>query len=273
MPRMPRRDAPGAIHHVTIRGVGGCDIFVDDVDRAFLWDRIGIVSAETGASILAAAFMSNHVHIVIRTGLYPLSHVMARINTAYAMHFNRRHGRPGHLFQNRYGAELIEDDGYLRNTIRYVHVNPLAAGIVADLPALERYRWVGHGALLGLVPAGFFDVRAALAVFGESIPAARSALREFMKEWAGPDARSREARPRGIEDAELEAEIERRSRELGVDPSELTGGSRRRAVCRVREIVGRSALASGRRASELALRLGVTHASLLRAVKRPQRDG
>ena len=147
MPRMPRRDAPGALHHVTLRGVARCDIFVDDIDRRFLLDRIQAVSVECSLALLAFAFMSNHLHAVTRTGPVPLARFMARIGTAYAMHFNRRHGRVGHLFQNRYNATPIEDDAHLRNSIRYVHVNPLEAGIVGDLEALERYLWCGHGIL------------------------------------------------------------------------------------------------------------------------------
>ena len=144
MPRMPRRDAPGALHHVTLRGVAQCDIFVDDIDRTFLLDRVAIVSAECGVALLAFALMSNHVHGLTRTGPIPLARFMSRVTTAYAMHFNRRHGRAGHLFQNRYNATPIMDEAHLRNAIRYIHANPLEAGIVPTLRELDRYPWTGH---------------------------------------------------------------------------------------------------------------------------------
>lgn len=268
MPRMPRRDAPGAHHHVTLRGVARCDIFVDDTDRRFLLDRIEVVSAECSLALLALAFMSNHVHLVTRTGPVPLARFMARIETAYAMHFNRRHGRVGHLFQNRYNATPIKDDAHLRNSIRYVHVNPLEAGVVGDLEELERYLWCGHGILMGNRTSALLDVRSALAPFADSVPEARVALGEFMRDWK----RARECEPEDeaapLRIPQLEAELERVCAEFGIAPALVTGGSRRRTACNAREVIARRAHLLGLRASEVALRLGVAHASILRAAKR-----
>ncbi len=158
MPRMPRRDAPGVIHHVTLRGVGQCDIFRDDHDRANLIDRLRLVMRECGLTLLAFAFMSNHVHLVVQTGSIPLARAMARIATGHALYFNRRHQRVGHLFQNRYKARRIEDDAHLRNAIRYVHVNPLEAGIVGSLAALEKFEWTGHAILVSGRHSDVLDV-------------------------------------------------------------------------------------------------------------------
>ena len=85
MPRMPRRDAPGAVHHVMLRGVAQSDIFRDDVDRARLLERLALVSQECSLALLAFALMSNHVHLVTRTGSTPLARAMSRINTGHAL--------------------------------------------------------------------------------------------------------------------------------------------------------------------------------------------
>jgi REP element-mobilizing transposase RayT len=269
---MPRRDAPGALHHVTFRGVGQRDIFVDDVDRQFLFDRIGIVAKESGASILAFAFMSNHVHILSRTGSVPLATVMARIETAHAMHFNRRHGRVGVLFQNRYYAKPVESGAHLLVGIRYIHANPLAAGIVAGLDALERYPWTGHAAVMGTAPPGIVDVPAALGEFGPSPRSAREALREFMRGWRETEAKESSDDLPPLRLTELDAEIERVAHSRGVSAREILEGSRRRAVCRAREAVACQAIALGLAASEVALILRVTHTSLLRCVQRARRQ-
>lgn len=274
MPRMPRRDAPGALHHVTLRGVAQCDIFVDDIDRAFLLDRVAIVSAECGVALLAFAFMSNHVHALTRTGPIPLARFMSRVTTAYAMHFNRRHGRAGHLFQNRYNATPIMDDAHLRNAIRYIHANPLEAGIVPTLRELDLYPWAGHGILIGSRPSALLDVRSALAAFSDAAPSAgRSALREFMRGWNQPAASEQDEPLAPLRIPQLEGEIARVSAEFGIGPTEVTSGSRRRVACEARETIARVALQRGVRASEIALRLGVTHASILRAVKRSRLSG
>ena len=273
MPRMPRRDAPGAVHHVMLRGVAQSDIFRDDVDRASLLERLALVSRECSLTLLAFAFMSNHVHLVTRTGPTPLARAMSRINTGHALHFNRRHGRVGHLFQNRYKAVPIEDDAQLRAVIRYVHANPLAAGIVRDLAELEEFPWTGHALLVSARASDLLDVHAALAAFGDSVDAARAALRDFMRGWNVVKRNELHGEPAPLRLPRLESEIERVSREFGVDPSEVTGGSRRREVCRARAAIAHLAFHVHRLpAAEVALRLGVTHAAVLRGAERGRRE-
>ena len=267
MPRMPRRDAPGALHHVTLRGVGQCDIFVDDRDREFLLARIATVAAEGGAAVLAFAFLSNHVHALVKTGHTPLATVMQRINTAYGLYFNRRHGRVGHLFQNRYGAKPICDDAHLRNAIRYVHANPIEAGLVADLAALERYRWAGHGSLVGAQEPGVLEVSAALSVFGEEHRVAREALRLFMGDWRVDRDQGAALPPLLL--PQLEDAIARAAAKYGVRADQISRGARHRQVCLARAEVAHAAIVrEALPAREVALRLGITHAAALRAAAR-----
>jgi putative transposase len=107
---------------------------------------------------------------------------MRRLLTGYAITFNRRHRRIGHLFQNRYKSIVCEEDPYFRELIRYIHLNPLRAGLVPDLRRLEWYPWGGHAALLGRVPQPWLDVGAVLPWFGPTPTQARRAYRRYVAE-------------------------------------------------------------------------------------------
>ena len=102
MPRKARLDAPGALHHILVRGIERRKIFRDDSDRDDFLKRLGGILRESQTPCFAWALMPNHFHLLLRTGLTPLSNVMRRLLTGYAVTFNLRHRRSGHLFQNRY---------------------------------------------------------------------------------------------------------------------------------------------------------------------------
>jgi putative transposase len=110
MPRKSRIDAPGALHHVMVRGIERRSIFLDQVDRDRFLERLALVLDATGASCLAWALIPNHFHLLLKTGRDPLATVMRRLLTGYAVSFNRRHRRSGHLFQNRYKSILCQED-------------------------------------------------------------------------------------------------------------------------------------------------------------------
>src|SRR5574341_2003038 len=149
MPRGPRLDAPGILHHVMARGIERTLIFRTDDDREDFIRRIAEQAESTGLEVLAWVVLPNHLHLLVRTGRRPLASVMRRLLTGYAGTFNRRHKRHGHLFQNRYKSIVVEEEPYLLELVRYIHLNPIRAGLVRDLGALDRYRWSGHSALLG----------------------------------------------------------------------------------------------------------------------------
>jgi REP element-mobilizing transposase RayT len=102
MPRRSRIDAPGALHHIIVRGIERRAIFKDDLDREKFLEKLGSVLAESRTPCFAYALMRNHVHLLLRTGTVPIATVMRRLLTGHAMYFNRRYRRHGHLFQNRY---------------------------------------------------------------------------------------------------------------------------------------------------------------------------
>ena len=149
MPRQARLDAPGTFHHVIVRGIEKRQIVDDDKDRKSFVDRMGSLALETDTAIYAWTLMGNHAHIFLRSGPLGLSKYMTRLLTGYAVFYNRRHGRHGHLFQNRFKSIIVEEDAYFQELVRYIHLNPLRAGIIDSIFKLERYRWCGHSVILG----------------------------------------------------------------------------------------------------------------------------
>ena len=180
MPRKARIDAPGALHHIIIRGIERKAIFNDNADRANFIERLDHIISETATGRYAWVLMSNHVHLLLKTGLAPIATVMRRLLTGYAVSFNRRYRRHGQLFQNRYKSFLREEDVYLKELVRYIHLNPLRAKIVEDLKALKQYQWCGHSVLMGKVEADFQDSAYVLRLFGQSKRSACWAYESFV---------------------------------------------------------------------------------------------
>jgi len=149
MPRKARIDASGALHHLIVRGIERRKIFQDDQDRDQFLDRLGNILTETGTACYAWALLANHAHLLLRTGRVPISTVMRRFLTGYAVTYNRRHHRHGQLFQNRYKSILCQEELYLLELVRYIHLNPLRAKVVSDLMGLDEYAYSGHSVLVG----------------------------------------------------------------------------------------------------------------------------
>lgn len=157
MPRRARLDAPGTLHHIIVRGIERRQIVDDDRDRRDFVSRMGTVAVESASSVYAWALMTNHAHILLRSGPSGLSQYMRRILSGYAISYNRRHRRHGHLFQNRYKSIICEEDLYFKELVRYIHLNPLRVGLVDSLAKLDRYRYCGHSVLMGRVKNDWQD--------------------------------------------------------------------------------------------------------------------
>ncbi len=149
MPRQARLDAPGLLQHVMARGIERREIFRDDTDRRSFLDRLAVILDETQTQCYDWALIPNHYHLLLRTTLTPLPTVMRSLMTGYAITFNKRHRRAGHLFQNRYKSVVCEEDNYLLELTRYIHLNPLRAELVKDLKDLDKYPWSGHSSIIG----------------------------------------------------------------------------------------------------------------------------
>ena len=126
MPRKARIDAPGALHHIIVRGIEQRNIFENDRDRDQFIRRLDDILTETETPIYAWALMPNHVHLLLKTGLTPVATIMSRLLTGYAGYFNRRHRRHGHLFQNRYKSILCQNNF---NSLLSYNINFFKSGI------------------------------------------------------------------------------------------------------------------------------------------------
>lgn len=286
MPRGPRLDAPGCVHHVMVRGIERRTIFLDDLDRLEFLDRLSSILPESSASCFAFALIPNHAHLVVQTGPVPLSRTMARLNCGYAQRFNRRHDRCGHLFQNRFKSRLVNDEADLMNLICYVHLNPLRAGCVASPAELPSFPWCGHGALVGSsAPLPFHSASAALALFGDEPIQARTRLRAWMQRAEdgagelGPqpeEAPEREphaagnARPGGSgRGVDLSGLIERVCERLAVAPRDLARGRRSRDVAAARAAVAYLAVVRhGMSGGRVAAALGVSPSAISQSLDR-----
>jgi len=185
MPRQARLDVPGALHHIMVRGINKSTIFDDDQDRQKFLDRLGQNIVEAKCSIYAWVLMTNHVHLLFKSGGKGISTVMRKLLTWYAIYYNRRHKRTGHLFENRYKSILCDEDNYLLALLRYIHLNPLRAGMVKTLEELDRYPWSGHSAVMNKRECLWMDIDYVLLQFNDTRRKARNAYRTFVQEGIG----------------------------------------------------------------------------------------
>lgn len=189
MPRKARIDAPGALQHIIVRGIERRKIFYDDTDRDNFLERLGVVLVDTDTPCFAWALIPNHLHLLLRTGLAPIATVMRRLLTGYAVSFNRRHRRHGQLFQNRYKSILCQEDAYLLELVRYIHLNPLRAKIVPELKKLDKYAYCGHSVVMGKTKNDWHDAAYILRQFDDKLSTARRRYREYVKEGIGKGRR------------------------------------------------------------------------------------
>ena len=189
MPRQARLDAPGTLHHVILRGIERRRIVDDDKDRKNFISRLGNLAQETDTKIYAWSLMTNHVHLLLRSGPLGLPKFMRRFLTGYAVSYNLRHLRHGHLFQNRYHSIICDEGAYFRELVRYIHLNPLRAHLVDRLSELDCYPWCGHAVLMGQIKNDWQDRDHVLSWFGKKEGEARRAYRKYMKEGAAQGRR------------------------------------------------------------------------------------
>ena len=182
MPRQARLDAPGTLHHVILRGTEKRRIVDDDKDRQNFVTRLGDLAKDTQTPIYAWSLLTNHAHLLLRSGPLGLAKFMRRFLTGYAVTYNLRHLRHGHLFQNRYHSIVCDEDVYFRELVRYIHLNPLRAHLVNTLSELDRYSWCGHAVLLGRVKYDWQDWKHVLSWFGKREGEARRAYRKYAEE-------------------------------------------------------------------------------------------
>jgi REP element-mobilizing transposase RayT len=181
MPRLARLDTPGVVNHIIIRGIERRKIFRDNKDKDSFLDRLDTLLPQTKTACYAWALLSNHAHFLFRTGDTPLSTLMRRLLTGHAVSFNRRHKRHGQLFQNRYKSIICQEDAYLKELVRYIHLNPLRAKIVSDISELNTYAYCGHSAIMNKKKRSWQDIGYVLSYFGKSLREARKRYRQYVE--------------------------------------------------------------------------------------------
>jgi len=170
MARRMRIEVEGGLYHVITRGVGRQDIFHDAQDRAKFLALAAEQKLKLPFYLYAYCLMTNHIHLLIERRVDDIGRIMQRLLTGYAQYYNRRYRRVGHVFQGRHKAILCQSGPYLAELVRYIHLNPVRAGMV-ELP--ELYPYSSHREYVGLDPTTIVDVDPVLRRFGPKPLAAR----------------------------------------------------------------------------------------------------
>lgn len=145
MPRHQRIPSETGTYHVMMRGNEKKNLFLDDKDKQRFINTLFVKKEETDFIVYAYCLMDNHVHLLVKEGPEGLATMMKRINASYAYYFNQKYHRVGHLFQDRFKSEPIEDERYLFAVMRYIHNNPVKAGITKNP---EQYKWSSYNIYL-----------------------------------------------------------------------------------------------------------------------------
>lgn len=180
MARKPRIEFEGALYHVITRGNQKQRIFKNKEDYAKYLEILADYKEKHKYFLYAYALMNNHVHLLVETQEVPLSKILQGINQRYTMYFNWKYRTLGHLFQGRYKAILCDKDQYLLTLIKYIHLNPLRAGVVKSP---EEYQWSSHHVYTGISDErGIVDKDKVLGIFSENIARARRQYKDYMGE-------------------------------------------------------------------------------------------
>ena len=181
MPRGPRLDTPGTLHHVMVRGIEKGPIVKDDLDRQDFVFQTGRLSKDTGTVVYAWALMTNHAHILLKSGREGMSSFMRKLLTGYAIRYNLKYRRHGYLFQNRYKSIVCQEDHYFQQLVSYIHLNPYRAGLVRSMKELDDYPWSGHSVIMNQGDNDWLDRDYVLQYFGQTEGHARNAYRLFVE--------------------------------------------------------------------------------------------
>ena len=292
MPRPPRLHVPGGVYHVILRGNHREPIFDQPADRDVLDALVAETLSRYGARAHAYCWMSNHVHLALQVADAPLGPIVRRIAGVYARRIQQRLPTTGHLFERRYRSVLVDADTHLLRLVRYIHLNPLRAGLVAD-PA--DYPWSGHRAYLGLASIPWLTTDFTLRLLGTNRNSARRAYARLISSGGDPGDSARFSRGMSADTRvlgddgflarvtttrkrvpqtssarpTLEQLVAAAAKEAGCTVEALASASKARALADARCHVAERALAAGVASiSEIARRLNRSHSSLIEALQR-----
>lgn len=249
MGRRPRLHYPGAIYHVFQRGNGGKDVFRDGMDYQRFLDELSRLH-ERGLKFYSYCLMPNHFHLLVQVGETPLSTLMQIALARYSQYFNFRRATFGSVFQPRYNANLIDSNAYLLQCLRYMHLNPVSAGLAADA---QDWKWSGHRGLLGQADQ-LLEPGLALGLFSDDPKKAKRMYLDFMCRREQADRPVDRMEPAASHD--LETIASDAAAAFLIPVSELKEPSRRRVAARSRRLFVKRAMNCGFRRKEIAAFLG-----------------
>lgn len=278
MPRAPRLHVPGGLYHVILRGNHQQPVFDHEADYHAFEAILARALRRYDARVHAYCWMANHVHLAAQVGDVRLGRLMQAVASSYARRKQRRIPTTGHLFERRYRGILVDNDAYWLTLVRYIHRNPVEAGLVAD-PA--EYPWSGHRGYLGRACPAWLTTAPTLAMFGRGAAEAVAEYRRFVGEDAVPESPPGGATvvtPEPLAGFELgdrgnvqslEQVVTQVSTELGVDRKLLASGRRDSALVHARLEIARRALATGAASLvAVAVRLGRSVSTLSEQLNR-----
>ena len=278
MPRAPRLHVFGGLYHVILRGNHQQTVFDHEADYHAFEEILARALRRYDTRVHAYCWMTNHVHLAAQVGEVRLGRLMQAVASSYARRKQRRIPTTGHLFERRYRGILVDNDAYWLTLVRYIHLNPVEAGIVKD-PA--DYRWSSHRGYLGRACPAWLTTAPTLAMFGRGAADAAAAYRRFVAEDAAPEATPWGATvvvPQPMAGFELgdpgniqslEHIVTQVLTELGVDRKLLVSGRRDSALVHARLEIARRALATGVASlAAVAARLGRSASTLSEQLNR-----
>ncbi|HWR43601.1 transposase [Sporomusa sp.] len=177
MPRQARQSSQIGIYHIILRGINKQVIFEDDEDRQKFIRGLQFYKENCQTIIYGYCLMDNHIHLLLKEGKEPIAGFIKKVGVSYVAWYNRKYQRCGHLFQDRFKSEAVDNDQYLLTVLRYIHQNPLKAGIVDDL---AKYAWSSYLEYTGnsiMVETDFI-----VGIFGQEREKAVNHLKTFMDE-------------------------------------------------------------------------------------------
>ena len=201
MPRTGRLHIDGGYYHVIGRGLERRRVFNQVADKKDFLDRLGAGRDRTGAQCLAWAVMTKHIHLAIQVAEEPLPRIMQNLSFRYTRWINKKQTRTGHLFQGRYKAILVDADNYLLQLVRYIHLNPVRAGMVKNP---EDHAWSGHRAYLGIETLPWLYSDWVLSQFAKRVKKCRQRYEAFVR--AGKEEGYRQDFHHGGEDGRVLAD-------------------------------------------------------------------
>lgn len=217
MPRMQRLRSKSGYYHVMLRGNEGKDIFLDDYDRERFIEIIYKKKQDNHFNLHAFCLMNNHLHLMLSEGIEDIAQIMKRITVSYAVNFNRKYKRTGHLFQDRFKSEVIEDERYILSLLRYIHNNPVKAGLVKSI---ADYRWSSHNSYLNAQDpfAVLIDNAVILSVFSQNKESAHKLYQEYMRQESDDKFIDLVEEDKGSEEKAARAKFKSMIKERGISP-------------------------------------------------------